>query len=124
MSQPTRIVVADTSVLINFLHLDRLDLLGELPGYAFWIPEHLVAEITRPEQAVSLKAGLDAGRLQIAVMTDISEVERYDVLRRTLGDGARPRAWPLPSAAVGSSPATRSDASAGRPRPESGRTAF
>jgi predicted nucleic acid-binding protein len=36
---------------------------------------------------VSLKAGLDAGRLQIAVMTDISEVERYDVLRRTLGDG-------------------------------------
>jgi predicted nucleic acid-binding protein len=51
MSQPTRIVVADTSVLINFLHLDRLDLLGALPGYGFWIPEHVVAEITRPEQA-------------------------------------------------------------------------
>ena len=87
MSPPTRIVVADTSVLINFLHLDRLDLLEQLPGYAFCIPEHVLAEIIRPEQAASLKARLDAGRLQLAVMSEMSEIGSYDALRRTLGDG-------------------------------------
>ncbi len=84
---PIRIVVADTSVLINFLHLGRLDLLERLPGYSFHVPEHVVAEITRPEQAASVQAALDAGQLRLAVMTDVAEMTRYTALRRGLGDG-------------------------------------
>ena len=55
---PIRIVVADTSVLINFLHLGRLDLLGRLPGYSVYIPEHVVAEMTR---YAALRRGLGDG---------------------------------------------------------------
>lgn len=34
-----------------------------------------------------MKARLDTGRFQVALMTEISELERYDALRVTLGDG-------------------------------------
>lgn len=38
------LVVADTSFLVNFLILDRMDLLRELRAYKFCIPNHAVAE--------------------------------------------------------------------------------
>ncbi|MFQ5792358.1 MAG: hypothetical protein ACE5JI_17965 [Acidobacteriota bacterium] len=87
MPRHTRIVVADTSVLINFLHLERLDLLERLPGYSFYVSEHVVAEVTRPDQATPLQGSLEASRLHRAVMTDATEIAVYDELRRTLGDG-------------------------------------
>ena len=61
----TRIVIADTSVLINFLHLGRLDLLELLPGYQFHVPEHVVAELKRPDQATTFAVSLatEAGQV-------------------------------------------------------------
>jgi len=39
------LVVADTSFLVNFLLLDRMDILGGLRAYAFRVPNHVVAEV-------------------------------------------------------------------------------
>ena len=52
-SAPGLVVLTDTSVLINFLHLDRLDLLGKLPGYEFQVPDHVVEEIRDPVEIES-----------------------------------------------------------------------
>ena len=45
ISQRERIVVTDANVLINLIQVDRLDLLGALPGLGFiravrWIRNH------------------------------------------------------------------------------------
>ena len=47
--------LVDANVLINFIHMDQLDLLGKLKEYRFVIPEHVAVEITRKDQAAALK---------------------------------------------------------------------
>jgi hypothetical protein len=39
-------VLLDTSVLINFLAVDRVDLLGHHPRYRFLVTEHVRKEVT------------------------------------------------------------------------------
>ncbi len=39
-----QLVAVDANVLINFLHVQRLDLLGKLPGFGFVIPEEVCRE--------------------------------------------------------------------------------
>jgi hypothetical protein len=46
-----RIVAADANILINFIHVQRLDLLGHLPEYEFVMPEEVRGEITDPPPA-------------------------------------------------------------------------
>ena len=41
-----RLVVLDTSVLLNFLRVGRLDLLVELPGHEFLVTDHVRGEVT------------------------------------------------------------------------------
>ena len=49
-----RVVVADTSVLINLIHVSRLDLCGRLPGFEFVVPDRVRAEVTRAQQRDAL----------------------------------------------------------------------
>lgn len=42
---PGVIIIADTSVLINFLRIDRMDLIGAHPS-AFVATEHVAVEIS------------------------------------------------------------------------------
>ncbi len=41
-SSIVRVVVTDTNILINLIHIGRLDLLGKLPPYSFVVPEEVV----------------------------------------------------------------------------------
>jgi hypothetical protein len=43
-SSPVRVVVTDANILINLIHVGRLDLLGKLPPYSFVVPEEVVKE--------------------------------------------------------------------------------
>jgi hypothetical protein len=45
-----RVVVTDTNILINLIHVGLLNLLGKLPPYSFVIPEEVVREIKDPDQ--------------------------------------------------------------------------
>ena len=47
-------VALDASVLINFLILDRSDILGTLPKHRFFVPARVREEVTRPEQQALL----------------------------------------------------------------------
>jgi predicted nucleic acid-binding protein len=82
-----RTVLVDANVLINFIHIEQLSLLGELEGYRFVIPEHVVAEITRKNHTSALKRALRSGTLEQTAITDIKEMADYAEFHRTLGQG-------------------------------------
>jgi len=82
-----RIVVADTWVLINFLKIDRLDLLCEHSGYRILITEHVRDEVTRPEEVAVLEAGLEAGIMDEVELREMPAQELFAELNRVLGRG-------------------------------------
>jgi len=102
--EDTVIVVADANVIINFIHIGRLDLLAKLPGLRFAAPEHVVAEVTDAAQAAALRAAIERGELEKANITESQEIARYAQLTETLGKGesaclamAESRGWMVAS---------------------------
>jgi len=105
MADRTGITIAtDANVLINFIHIDQLELLGALPDTIFVIPGEVVNEITDSVQAAALQKAFAAGHVHRTDLAGISELEQYSTLIRTLGNGesaclalARSRNWSLAS---------------------------
>ncbi len=98
------VVVTDANVMINFIHIGRLELLARLPGLRFVVPEHVVAEITDAAQAAELRAALERGDVDEVRMTDAVEIARFAALTETLGRGesaclalAEARGWAVAS---------------------------
>lgn len=81
------IAVADTSVLINFLKIERMDILKNLRSYQFCVPNHVVSEIKNPRQKKEFNKILRSGIFQEIVITDFDEIALYDELHRTMGNG-------------------------------------
>lgn len=82
--------VLDTSVLVNFLRIDRVDLLASHPSHEFIITEHVRAEITQhyPDQLARLETALHSGDLQEIRVTDQAELNAFGQLTSTgLGTG-------------------------------------
>ncbi len=65
------IVVADTSVLINFLKIDRMDLVGRYPGRLL-ATDHVESELAEdyPEQKARYAAAMTAGVLGPGCQSD------------------------------------------------------
>ena len=80
-------MVADSSFLINFLVLDRMAILGELPQFRFHVLNHVCAEIRYEDQRGRLQAALEHSIVTEIEIADPSEILLYDELRRFLGDG-------------------------------------
>lgn len=79
--------MADTCILINFLHASRLDLLCEHSGYRIVVTEHVRAEIHDPLQAAIVKAAIDDGRIEEVTITDPGELLIFAELNAVLGRG-------------------------------------
>jgi len=86
------IVVADTSVLINFLRIDRMDLIEAHPA-SFIATDHVAGEIadTYPEQQTRYAAALNAGQITERRIDDSAELEIFLRLaaKGRLGAGER-----------------------------------
>lgn len=84
-------VITDTSVLINFLAVDRATLLVEHPQIHFFLTDHVRAEVTvyYPEQFARLDAALRDGSLQQLRVESPEELEIFATvaLERRLGAG-------------------------------------
>lgn len=87
MASTQRVVVTDTNILINLIHVGRLDMLGQLPGYKFVVPEQVVLEVTDPAQAKALQAALDAGVVFQETMTDPAELTLNAQHQKIMGKG-------------------------------------
>jgi predicted nucleic acid-binding protein len=86
-SDPSRVIVVDANVLINFVNAGKLGLLAALPGYAWVVPEDVLAEITAPVQREQLERAINNQQLRVETVTDPEDLVRYADLRRTLGRG-------------------------------------
>jgi predicted nucleic acid-binding protein len=79
----TSIIVSDTSVLINFLKINRLDLLGNCSIH-FLVTDHVRGEITNsfPEQIQSFQSGLEQHTLEEITVAEVSEIEIFSTLMK------------------------------------------
>ena len=86
----TRILVSDTSVLVNFLWIDRMDLIGEV-SYEFFATDHVEDEITQSyaEQQARYQAALAEQIITQVSLTDMSELDLFGKLSNSgrLGAG-------------------------------------
>lgn len=79
-----KILITDTSVLINFLNIDRIDLLSHYPGM-FFITEHVVHEVTTAyaDQANILNQSLDD---RIITVVSVNEEVELEIFARLLNE--------------------------------------
>lgn len=87
MTSSRVIVVTDASVLINYLHMQRLDIFGALPGYRFIVPEHVVEEVLRPGQSTLLAQAFDDGTLARVSIKDLEAMTLFAELVHIMGQG-------------------------------------
>ncbi len=85
--QSAIILVLDASVLINFLAVDRVDLIQAHPAKIL-VTEHVREEVTRfyPEQVARLDAAISAGIMEVFVIDDPNEIEEMSTLRSKWGE--------------------------------------
>jgi predicted nucleic acid-binding protein len=81
------LVVVDASFLINFLAVDRTDILGKLTRLRFHMVNHVTAEVRHHDQRARLRAAMGDGVITEIEITDPAELRLYDEFRRFLGDG-------------------------------------
>ena len=87
MIDPPTIVVTDANLLINLIHVGRLLLLGQLPGYRFVVPEAVVAEVTLDDQRAQLAAALVTGSVSLCSLTDLAGLALFAEFRAIMGTG-------------------------------------
>lgn len=82
-----RVVVTDANILINLIHIGRLDLLGKLAGFEFVVPPEVVQEISEPSQVAAFTTALNQGFLREEILIEIPALRLYAELVATLGKG-------------------------------------
>jgi predicted nucleic acid-binding protein len=94
VSSRRRIVVADAGVLINLIHVDALHLLGRLVRFEFVVLEHVIQEITRPDQAAALAHAIQQGWIRRDDLDRPDGLEAFADLLRVIDRGeAASLAW-------------------------------
>jgi predicted nucleic acid-binding protein len=86
-SRSVRVVVTDTNILINLIHIGFLDLLAKLDSYAFVLPEEVLKEVSNPGQSEALQSAISSGVLEVIQLTDPAELTLYAELLQILGIG-------------------------------------
>ncbi|MDA2931320.1 hypothetical protein MYX84_15480 [Acidobacteria bacterium AH-259-O06] len=82
-----RVVVTDTNVLVNLIHVDWLSVLGALDGYEFILVDEVLAEITHSEQKTAIQAALNQGYLSSVRLDDIEGLTLFSEFARIMGRG-------------------------------------
>jgi predicted nucleic acid-binding protein len=82
-----RVVVTDSNVLINLMHVSRLGLLGSIPGHEFVVPDHVREEIVNPNQRALLDNAVNDGWLKLEPITDLDAIATFAELIAHIGRG-------------------------------------
>ena len=86
-NQPITVVVTDANVLINFCHIGRLMLLGDLAPYRFMVPAEVVNEIAEPAQKADMAAALTRGVIAEVTIDSLEALALFGTLRDIMGRG-------------------------------------
>ena len=84
---PIYVVVTNANVLINLIHIDRLDLLGALASYEFVVPPEVEAEIRVPDYSRALARAFDADHIRRRAFTSTDELVLYAEHTHVIGRG-------------------------------------
>ena len=91
MSGTRKCLITDTSVLINFLAIDQIELLVTHPDFSFVVTDHVREEVTDyyPEQVSRLDAALSSGAIVQWSVNTAEEIEIFAALsaERRFGAG-------------------------------------
>jgi predicted nucleic acid-binding protein len=82
--------ITDTSTLVNFLRVGRVDLLAGLTSYRFVVTNHVRAEVTAfyPAQLANFEFALMAGHVVEITLTTPTELHVFGEMKTLrLGDG-------------------------------------
>ncbi len=85
--RPVRVVVTDANVLINLMHVERLELLGQIPHHEFVVVDQVREEIKDVLQRLQLDAAISAGRLTLESLTDVAALASFAELTSRIGRG-------------------------------------
>jgi predicted nucleic acid-binding protein len=83
----TTVVITDTNVLINFLHIGQLVLLGALPAYRLQLPTEVLLELTDPGQRSAVDNAIAADQLDLLVIDALDALALFGDLRDLMGRG-------------------------------------
>jgi hypothetical protein len=115
----------DTSVLINFLRLGRLDLLTDHSDWRFVVTDHVVSEVLETTQQNALSHALSQAQIDLIFVSEQSELERFAQLNTFLGKGesaaiavAENRDWLIAMDVPGLTQVQRSQLSRSMPNPQ------
>jgi predicted nucleic acid-binding protein len=86
-NQIEKVVALDADVTIVLIQATQLDIITNLPGYSFRIPEDAYQEILLEDQKNALDAEITAGRLIVVSIDDITELQSLSEFRKTMGKG-------------------------------------
>jgi predicted nucleic acid-binding protein len=80
-------VATDTCILINLMRVNRLDLLGALPQYVFYVPPEVTEEIEHPDQQRALQEAIRQGWIRQTRLEDPMELQSFAQATAQLGKG-------------------------------------
>lgn len=81
------VVITDTNILINFMHIGQVALLGDLPAYRFQLPLEVLNELTEPEQKASIEAAIATGWIDVVSIDTLDALALFGDLRDLMGRG-------------------------------------
>ncbi len=73
-------IVLDTSILLNFVKIGRIELLGQL-GTSVVLLDQVFGEVRRSEQRAAVKSAVASGTLELQSVRDLVEVVLFTELR-------------------------------------------
>jgi predicted nucleic acid-binding protein len=73
-------IALDTSIMLNFIKVERLTLLGRL-GQSLVIPDHVRSEVRRPVQIEMADCAIADGIFTVEAVTDPAEMSLFVALR-------------------------------------------
>ncbi|NJK31589.1 MAG: hypothetical protein HC927_03755 [Deltaproteobacteria bacterium] len=74
-------------MLFNFLHIERLDLLGPVNGILSFLCDEVLGEVKRPHQRIQVEQALEEGLFLRTVLTSAQELTTFADLNRRFGVG-------------------------------------
>lgn len=83
----TTVVITDANVLINFVHIGRVALLGELPTYRFQLPAEVMNELVDEQQRAQIEAAIASRQLDLMVIDSMEALVLFGDLRVLMGRG-------------------------------------
>lgn len=88
MSQdPKRVLVVDANVLINLIHVARLEIYAEHLGFTFIIPDHVDAEIVDDAQRTMLDRCVARGLIQVERLEALDALALFAELSKIMETG-------------------------------------